>query len=220
MIKTKDRSTASASVRDASAEDIHEGMAQHIARVAARLFAEHGYDATPVRTIVEAAGVTKPTLYYHFGSKEGLAEALLTVPMTRLSDRVRELLDSSVEPQEIAAEMIEAHFAFAREEPDRARFVFALSFGPLGSSLAPELARFCEALTVCWDWLAKKMAVAGLLRADRANACAANLRGVMLIHTLDFLYRGGELGPKLARRLVGDMLHGFALHTRDRGRVR
>ena len=25
-----------------------------------------------------AAGVTKPTLYYHFGSKEGLAQALLT----------------------------------------------------------------------------------------------------------------------------------------------
>ena len=40
-----------------------------------------GYDATPVRAIVEAAGVTKPTLYYHFGSKEGLAQALDPVPL-------------------------------------------------------------------------------------------------------------------------------------------
>jgi AcrR family transcriptional regulator len=44
-------------------------MARHIARVAARLFAARGYDATPVRAIVEAAGVTKPTLYYHSAAR-------------------------------------------------------------------------------------------------------------------------------------------------------
>jgi AcrR family transcriptional regulator len=43
--------------------------ARHIARVAARLFAARGYDATPVRAIVEAAGVTKPTLYYHSAAR-------------------------------------------------------------------------------------------------------------------------------------------------------
>ena len=41
-------------------------VARHIARAAARLFAERGYDATSVREIVEAAGVAKPTLYYYF----------------------------------------------------------------------------------------------------------------------------------------------------------
>ncbi len=55
-------------------------VARHIARTAARLFAERGYDATSVREIVEAAGVAKPTMYYYFRSKEGLAQALLTVP--------------------------------------------------------------------------------------------------------------------------------------------
>ena len=59
-------------------------VARHIARAAARLFAERGYDATSVREIVEAAGVAKPTLYYYFRSKEGLAQALLTVPLTSL----------------------------------------------------------------------------------------------------------------------------------------
>ena len=42
-----------------------------------------GFDATSVREIVEAAGVAKPTLYYYFGSKEGLAQALLTVPLVQ-----------------------------------------------------------------------------------------------------------------------------------------
>ena len=47
-----------------------------ILRHAATLFAQRGYDAVSVREIVQAAGCTKPALYYHFGSKQGVALAL------------------------------------------------------------------------------------------------------------------------------------------------
>ena len=121
--------------------------ARHIARVAARLFASQGFDATPVRSIVEAAGVTKPTLYYHFGSKEGLARALLTVPMTGLVNTLEMIVDAGGDPVGMLERTFEAHFVFCREEPDRARFFFALVFGPHGSgALAEELFRFGEAM--------------------------------------------------------------------------
>src|SRR3954447_7570742 len=99
-----------------------KGVARHIARVAARLFATLGYDATSVRTIVEAAGVTKPTLYYHFGSKEGLAQALLTVPMARLNETLRGIVEEAGDPVAMLERTFEAHFAFCREDPDRSRF--------------------------------------------------------------------------------------------------
>ncbi|MDY6867614.1 MAG: TetR/AcrR family transcriptional regulator [Chloroflexota bacterium] len=41
------------------------------------LFSQRGYHAVSVRDIVDAAGVTKPTLYHYFGSKRGLLDALL-----------------------------------------------------------------------------------------------------------------------------------------------
>jgi len=44
---------------------------------AVELFARKGYAATTVREITDAAGVTKPVLYYHFGSKEGVYLTLL-----------------------------------------------------------------------------------------------------------------------------------------------
>lgn len=47
-------------------------------RSAVQVFDKKGYDAASVREIVELAGVTKPALYYHFGSKEGLLTAILT----------------------------------------------------------------------------------------------------------------------------------------------
>ena len=48
-----------------------------ILETALRLFSERGYDAVGVQEIAEASGITKPPLYHHFGSKEGLLEALL-----------------------------------------------------------------------------------------------------------------------------------------------
>lgn len=39
---------------------------------ATALFADRGFAGTSTREVVEAAGCTKPALYYHFGSKEGL----------------------------------------------------------------------------------------------------------------------------------------------------
>jgi len=44
---------------------------------ALKLFALRGVDAVGVQEIVEASGVTKPTLYHHFGSKEGLVKTLV-----------------------------------------------------------------------------------------------------------------------------------------------
>lgn len=41
------------------------------------LFARRGVDAVGVQEVVDAAGVTKPSLYHHFGSKEGLITALV-----------------------------------------------------------------------------------------------------------------------------------------------
>src|SRR3954453_4036425 len=89
-------------------------VARHIARVAARLFAAHGYDATSVRTIVEAAGVTKPTLYYHFGSKEGLAQALGARPLSALLNGLHAILAAPADPVERLVRTFEAHFAFCR----------------------------------------------------------------------------------------------------------
>jgi AcrR family transcriptional regulator len=184
-------------------------VARHIARAAARLFATGGYDATPVRTIVEAAGVTKPTLYYHFGSKEGLAHALVTVPLGGLVETIRTIVEAPGDPVRKLERTLEAHFQFCREDPDRARFVYAVFFGPLGSGVAAELARFGNDLNAQTSSAVASLVESGHLAADRADDFAVACRGLIVISTMDFLYQGRELGPDLARRLVGDLLHGF-----------
>ena len=198
--------------------------ARDLARIAAGLFATQGYEATSVREIVEAAGVTKPTLYYYFGSKEGLAQAILTMPMAALGEAMRSILAAPGDPVEDLDRIVEAHFAFCRENPDCGRFFFALLFGPQGSDL---LARFKQAKESMPERLTEgilRLAEAGLIAPERVAACATACRGMIVIAMMDYLYRDRlpdcgherldsdrDLGTGLADRLVGDLLHGFAM---------
>ena len=188
--------------------------ADQIARTAARLFAARGYDATPVRAIVEAAGVTKPTLYYHFGSKAGLAKAVLTDPLNRLLASMRLALQSNLDSIRAAEEMFELNLAFSRDEPDRARFLYALFFGPLGSGLAEEVKRICDGFDVLWAELAGRLVEANLLDAARVEGFLAMSRGAIVVRTVDFLYCGQELETDRAGRIVKDLLDGFGVGPR------
>ena len=50
---------------------------EHLIDTAIRLFAEHGFHATGIDTILKCSGVSKKTLYRHFRSKEELILAAL-----------------------------------------------------------------------------------------------------------------------------------------------
>ena len=185
-------------------------VAGHILKVAARLFAERGYDATSVREIVAAAGVTKPTLYYHFGSKQGLAEALIRRPHVELVGELRALLEREVDPVRLLRETLETHLRFCRDDPDLARFFFALKSSPEGASLAEGMCRLGQEMKqVMADGFAR-LAELGLVDPGRLDGLERMFRGLILVSILDFLRYGRPLAADLADDLTRDLLHGFA----------
>lgn len=56
---------------------------------ALHMFYYKGYDAVGVQEIVDAAGITKPTLYHYFKSKQGLLEALLKEKGRVINENIR-----------------------------------------------------------------------------------------------------------------------------------
>lgn len=62
---------------------------ERILFVAANLFAQHGYHGTSTRQIADAVGIRQPSLFHHFPSKAGIAEALLDWDLGRALPRVR-----------------------------------------------------------------------------------------------------------------------------------
>lgn len=56
--------------------------------VARALFAERGFEATSIEEIANRAGVSKPIVYEHFGSKEGIYEVVKDREVQRLIDEI------------------------------------------------------------------------------------------------------------------------------------
>ena len=61
---------------------------------ARRLFVQRGYADVSVGEVANAVGVTKPTLYYHFSSKEGLYAATLNSLMRVVGGHIRRVVES------------------------------------------------------------------------------------------------------------------------------
>jgi AcrR family transcriptional regulator len=75
---------------------------------AERLFAEHGFAGVSLRQIcAEAGSANNSAVSYHFGSKEGLVDAIFAYRLPQLLQR-RRLLEARLHPDDLRAR-IEAH---------------------------------------------------------------------------------------------------------------
>lgn len=80
------------------------------------VFASHGYEATAIDEVARKAGVTKPIIYEHFGSKEGLYAAIVDREMDDLVRRVSEKI-SVGSPRERFENAVVAFMSYTKEEP-------------------------------------------------------------------------------------------------------
>jgi AcrR family transcriptional regulator len=73
------------------------GTKQLILDTALRLFDEQGYDATSLRQIAEAVGMTKAAVYYHYPAKEHLLLELTRPMLDALGELVTEMRTGAAE---------------------------------------------------------------------------------------------------------------------------
>jgi len=67
---------------------------EQLIRVARTLFAEQGLDATSVEEIAAAASISKPVIYEHFGSKDGLYAVVVDREVQRLEGAIQQALST------------------------------------------------------------------------------------------------------------------------------
>lgn len=86
-----------------------------ILQCALDLFYARGYDAVGVQEIADTAGITKPTLYYYFGSKRGLLEQVLSTHYTILEEKLNGALSHPGTIPELLFQIAKAYFEFASQ---------------------------------------------------------------------------------------------------------
>jgi AcrR family transcriptional regulator len=97
-----------------------------IVNVAARLIGQKGYHAVSMREISEQSGVSKPTIYYYFNSKEGLFHYLFNTAIAYSDSQINEILARDISVREKMTELIKARFHQTLKYPDFAKFFLHL----------------------------------------------------------------------------------------------
>ncbi|NVN98127.1 MAG: TetR/AcrR family transcriptional regulator [Geobacteraceae bacterium] len=103
---------------------------ERLLREALLLFTSRGYAATTVREIVEAAGVTKPVLYYYFNSKEGLYLEIMGGISQLFEQKVNEQQILSGSVRERMIHFFTGMFTGAQGNLDAVRLAFSIYYGP------------------------------------------------------------------------------------------
>jgi AcrR family transcriptional regulator len=95
---------------------------------AVNLFATRGYDAVGVQEIAEKSGITKPTLYYYYGSKSGLLESILKQYNDRLATLIGEAAVYHGDLSLALTKLVTVFFQFAKENMMFYRMQLAMYF--------------------------------------------------------------------------------------------
>ncbi len=174
------------------------------------LFAAYGYDGVGVQQICVAAGVTKPTLYHHYGSKRGLLEALMRTRLGALHDALAAASARHADLSGELAAIAEATFAYAAAERSLYRLYLTLWFAPVRSE-AFEVARdFHERHFATIEQVFRAAGERDPALAGQARALAAAFLGLVNNHIGLALNNYAALSPKLARQTAHVFLYGVA----------
>lgn len=118
----------------------NETSKERILNCALALFSDRGYDGVGIMEICTEAGITKPTLYYYFSSKEGLYEALWQKEFEPLRQALTDTAAYTPRPAEyerdvlpVLVAVIQAYTDFSESHPAFFRLLASLMFSPDGS---------------------------------------------------------------------------------------
>jgi AcrR family transcriptional regulator len=98
------------------------------------IFTQKGYAATTVRELVAQAGVTKPVLYYYYGSKEGLFLELMRTHFNDIDAMFETYREGGGDVRIRLMTFLERGFIHMRKNRDFVRLMHAVYFGPPGEA--------------------------------------------------------------------------------------
>jgi AcrR family transcriptional regulator len=148
-------------------------------RAAAELLANSAGGAVSTRQITQRAGVTAPTLYHHFGDKEGLFDAVVAAGFEEYVAGERDFAPSG-HPLEDIRRMWDNHVQFGLNQPE----LYLVMFGNIRPESRPAVVADAEGLM---EEMLNKAAVAGQLNVPPREAArsilAANVGVTLMLIT-------------------------------------
>ena len=176
---------------------------------ALRLFAARGYDAVGTQEIVDDAGLTKPTLYHYFGSKQGLLDTLLASHYSDLLERVATAADYRHDLPYTLNQVAATYFGYAAEHPEFYRMQLSMWFAPRHSVAYESVSRLAGGQQLILETLFLAAAEDHGNMRGRHKAYAATFLGMINTYIGLALNDLATIDDHLVYRAVHQFMHGI-----------
>jgi len=184
--------------------------ADRILQGALELFSAKGYEATSVREICEAAGITKPTLYHFYGSKEGVYRALVDGALDDFSRAVTRAMQAPGTAVERLQRVGRSYFERGRARRDLLRFIFGLVHNPATSAPRTDFPRFYDEVVAQIAAEVESGVARGEFVPGRTDLRMLILMGALGEALCGYLIVGKpQLSPALADALIDAVVAGW-----------
>ena len=147
------------------------GAREKLLTAALALFNNKGYAAASVREIVAASGVTKPVLYYYFGSKEGLYLELLNGSFAEFDFFINRIGDLPGSVAERIGHFCTMMLDLVVQNIDVVRLIYAIYYGPPQGAPYVNFETYCtRMLETIHDLVREGIAGGELQQCDSTDA--------------------------------------------------
>jgi len=185
----------------------HQGRAS-ILTAAMRLFAEKGYAGTSTREICQAAGISKPVLYYHFRSKEHLYQELMIDSFGQFQKVLLRASKVQGPLRQRLARIVYEDLKSTLDDPVRVHFIFRMIFAPEGQRPEFNALESMERQRAFFAGIFREGIAAGELEGD-PRQLATFVMGINLVLVLEHLFTGRPtLTRRNAEKIVDTLLEG------------
>jgi TetR/AcrR family transcriptional regulator len=182
---------------------------EELLSAALKLFAADGYENVGIQKIVETVDVKKPTLYYYFGSKQGLLAALLD---RHFEPFLEDLVEIAVYRGDITLTLeniVKVYFRFVLASPDLYRFALSLMYSSEQSEARKTMYPFVERqYTILEEVFRQAEQDHGNMRG-RSKRYAITFQGMINSYITTYFYGQVALSEESAYIACKQYMHGI-----------
>lgn len=182
---------------------------EKIMQCALELFSHKGYEGTGIQEITQAAGITKPTLYYYFGNKEGLLKAVLEYHFSDFMGKLENAAVYNGDTVNTVTQLSRMFLTIAKEKALFYRMYLSMSSSAVNTTSFLCITPFCgQIIGIVETFFLKAAQDNGNMKGHEKEITVSYL-GVINSYALLLLNSKLELSETLIYRIVHLFLHGI-----------
>jgi len=178
-------------------------------KAALQLFTEKGYAGASTREIVESCGVTKPTLYYHFGSKDHLYRSILKEIFNRFNRDVVRISSEILPPRTKLLKVIRFYLDHCRESPREVKLILMAIYQTDPSLPDVDIGTIGRPMVESIAGIIREGEDAGAFKAGDPLRLSLHLLGMIHIQTLLILNNEDKLPRSKPDDILATFLEGI-----------